>query len=255
MNLCPDCGVEINSCMIDDDTKCVASPVLERLMSTNRKDKFEIPFACSYCKSIKFDFEAVRDVVFLLPAKKVEKFGMIWLPDDEYVGGNPQNRFKNSLGVILSCGPGYLKNGKYHDIRGKLETGDLVMYEKNVPWRKEIKDFNGSNYEVVVCGFLDVYAKVKMDSSVLDILNVSPMGNRIMIQQMKDVDKTNSGIALARTESLDVSNGLVLAAGDSKYGLVRGDRVLYAKHSGTEVTLDGTVYQILREGDIVAKIE
>lgn len=93
---------------------------------------------------------------------------------------------------------------------------------------------------------------------------LKPLDDRIVIQQVEAEERTAGGIVLPDTAKERPQRGKVVATGPgrmmdngerSEVGVKKGDEVLYAKYSGTEVEIDGKEYVILRESDILAKIE
>ena len=90
---------------------------------------------------------------------------------------------------------------------------------------------------------------------------LKPLGDRIVVRQLDPQEKTKSGLVLPDTAKekpqeakvIAVGTGRLLDDGSVKALEVRnGDRVLYGKYSGTEVSLAGEEYLILREEDVLA---
>ena len=95
-------------------------------------------------------------------------------------------------------------------------------------------------------------------------LKLKPLGGRVIVEPIEQEEMTAGGIILPETAKEKPQEGKILAAGpgerDDKGERVAmevkvGDRVLYAKYSGTEVKLDGRKVLILRESDILAVVE
>ena len=95
-------------------------------------------------------------------------------------------------------------------------------------------------------------------------LKLKPLGGRVIVEPIEQEEKTAGGIILPETAKEKPQEGKVLAAGpgdrdeDGKriaMDVSVGDRVLYAKYSGTEVKMDGKKLLILRESDILAIVE
>ena len=93
-------------------------------------------------------------------------------------------------------------------------------------------------------------------------VHIDPLSDRIMVMPEEADEKTASGIILPDTAKEKPQMGKILAAGPGKVSengnvvkmtLKAGDRVLYGKYSGTEVTLDDNEVLIMRESDILAK--
>lgn len=93
-------------------------------------------------------------------------------------------------------------------------------------------------------------------------MKINPLADRVIIKPAPAEEKTKGGIILPDTAKEKPVVGEVVAVGpgkreDSKLTpteLKVGDKVLYGKYSGTEVSLDGQDYLIMRESDIFAKV-
>ena len=91
-----------------------------------------------------------------------------------------------------------------------------------------------------------------------------PLGDRILVKRSDNDEQTTSGgIIIPDTakekpqegEVVAVGNGRLLDSGDRQpVDVAVGDLVLFAKYGGTEVTHDSNEYLILREDDILAKV-
>ncbi|KAB2909666.1 MAG: co-chaperone GroES [Ignavibacteriales bacterium] len=95
-------------------------------------------------------------------------------------------------------------------------------------------------------------------------LNLQPLADRVIIKPQEAEEVTKSGLYLPDTAKEKPIEGLVVAVGPGKVAddgktiamsVKVNDKVLYGKYSGTEVTLDGTQYLIMRESDIFAIIK
>jgi chaperonin GroES len=95
-------------------------------------------------------------------------------------------------------------------------------------------------------------------------LKLKPLGGRVIVEPTEQEEMTAGGIILPETAKEKPQEGKILAAGpgDRNEGGERipmevqvGDKVLYAKYSGTEVKVDGKKLLILRESDILAVVE
>ncbi len=91
-----------------------------------------------------------------------------------------------------------------------------------------------------------------------------PMGDRIVVKPLARETVTKSGIVLPDTAKEKPQEGEILAIGPGKVldngkrttlEVQVGQRVLFAKYSGTEVKIDGEEYLILRESDIMGIVE
>ena len=88
-----------------------------------------------------------------------------------------------------------------------------------------------------------------------------PLADRIVVKSLDPQEKTKSGLVLPDTAKEKPQEGKVIAVGTGRLlddGSVKaleiknGDRVLYGKYSGTEISLEGEDYLILREEDVLA---
>ncbi len=95
-------------------------------------------------------------------------------------------------------------------------------------------------------------------------MNLQPLGDRVVIKTVEPETKTKGGIVLPDTVKEKPQEGKVVAVGCGKVldnGTVQklsvkeGDTVLYGKYSGTEITVDGVEYLIVREEDILAVVK
>ena len=90
---------------------------------------------------------------------------------------------------------------------------------------------------------------------------LKPLGDRIVVKRLDAQEKTKSGLVLPDSAREKPQEGKVIAVGTGRLldeGGVKpleiksGDRVLYGKYSGTEVSIEGDDYLILREEDVLA---
>ena len=95
-------------------------------------------------------------------------------------------------------------------------------------------------------------------------LSLKPLGDRLVVEPIEQEEVTAGGIVLPETAKEKPQQGKVLAAGPGArdddgdriaMDVKVGDKVLYAKYSGTEFKMDGKKLLILRESDILAVIE
>ena len=93
---------------------------------------------------------------------------------------------------------------------------------------------------------------------------LKPLGDRIVVRQLDPQDKTKSGLVVPDTAKEKPQEAKVIAVGTGRLlddGAVKpleirnGDRVLYGKYSGTEVSIQGEDYLILREEDVLAIVQ
>ena len=93
---------------------------------------------------------------------------------------------------------------------------------------------------------------------------LKPLGDRIVVKAFDAEEKTKSGIIVPDSAKEKPQEGKVVAIGTGRLlddGAVKplevrnGDRVLYGKYSGTEISLEGQDYLILREEDVLAIVQ
>ena len=96
-------------------------------------------------------------------------------------------------------------------------------------------------------------------------MNLKPLGDRVIVEILEEEQTTASGIVLPDTAKEKPQKGKVLAVGDGKWDdegekripldVSEGDEVLYSKYGGTEITVDGKDLLVLRESDVLAKVQ
>jgi chaperonin GroES len=96
-------------------------------------------------------------------------------------------------------------------------------------------------------------------------MKLKPLGDRLIVQAVEEEETTASGIVLPDTAKEKPQKGKVLAVGDGKLNeesgkrtpldVSEGDEVLYSKYGGTEIKVDGEDLLVLRESDVLAKVE
>ena len=93
-------------------------------------------------------------------------------------------------------------------------------------------------------------------------MNIKPLADRVVIKMVEAEETTKSGIILAGTakekpqvaEVVAVGPGGVVDGKEVVMELSVGDKVITSKYAGTEIKLDGEEYTILRQGDVLAKL-
>lgn len=87
-------------------------------------------------------------------------------------------------------------------------------------------------------------------------VNIKPLADRVLVEPAAAEEKTASGIIIPDTAKEKPQKGNVIAVGSGKKDepltVQVGDSVLYGKYAGTEITVDGKEYLIMRESDIFA---
>ncbi len=87
-------------------------------------------------------------------------------------------------------------------------------------------------------------------------VNIKPLADRVLVEPAAPETKTTGGIIIPDTAKEKPQRGTVIAVGPGKKDeplIVKvGDQILYGKYGGTEITIDGKDYLIMRESDIYA---
>jgi len=94
-------------------------------------------------------------------------------------------------------------------------------------------------------------------------VNVKPLADRVLVKPAAAEEKTKSGIIIPDTAKEKPMQGEIIAVGQGKLSedgkltplqVKVGDKILYGKYAGTELTFEGDEYLIMRESDIFAII-
>jgi chaperonin GroES len=95
-------------------------------------------------------------------------------------------------------------------------------------------------------------------------MKIRPLQDRILVKRVEEEDKTSGGIIIPDSAKEKPQEGKVVAVGPGKVlengkhsepDVKRGDRILFSKYAGTEVTVEGSEHIIIREDDILAVYE
>jgi chaperonin GroES len=90
-----------------------------------------------------------------------------------------------------------------------------------------------------------------------------PLHDRVLVRRVEGEEKTKGGLIIPETAKEKPAEGEIIATGDGARkdsgeliapAVKTGDRVLFGKWSGTEVTVDGEELLIMKEGDILGVI-
>ncbi|NTW31569.1 MAG: co-chaperone GroES [Bacteroidetes bacterium] len=89
-------------------------------------------------------------------------------------------------------------------------------------------------------------------------LNIKPLADRVLVEPAPAEAKTAGGIIIPDTAKEKPQKGVVIAIGtgkkDEPMTVKVGDNVLYGKYAGTEITVEGKDYLIMKESDIYAVV-
>lgn len=87
-------------------------------------------------------------------------------------------------------------------------------------------------------------------------MTIKPLADRVLVEAKEAETKTASGLYIPDSAKEKPQQGKVVATGSGKQDepmeLKVGDTVLYGKYAGTEITVDGKDYLIMRQSDIMA---
>jgi chaperonin GroES len=95
-------------------------------------------------------------------------------------------------------------------------------------------------------------------------MKLRPLQDRILVQRVKEEEKTKGGIIIPDTAKEKPVEGRVIAAGIGKLSekgdrialeVKEGDRILFGKYSGNEIKIEGKEYLIIREDEVLCVIE
>jgi chaperonin GroES len=95
-------------------------------------------------------------------------------------------------------------------------------------------------------------------------MKVTPLQDRVLVVRTEEEEKTAGGIIIPDTAKEKPQEGKVVAVGAGKLDedgkripldVKKGDRVLFSKYAGSEITIDGVEHLIMREDDILAIVK
>lgn len=95
-------------------------------------------------------------------------------------------------------------------------------------------------------------------------MTIKPLYDRILLERVEKEEKSAGGIIIPDTAKEKPQHGIVRAVGEGKFDdngervplqVSEGDKVLFGKYSGTEITLQGKEHIIMQEDEILAIIE
>lgn len=95
-------------------------------------------------------------------------------------------------------------------------------------------------------------------------MKIRPLQDRILVQRVKEEEKTKGGIIIPDTAKEKPVEGKVIAVGIGKLSekgnrialeVKKDDRILFGKYSGNEIKIEGEEYLIMREDDVLGVIE
>src|SRR6516225_3725117 len=99
---------------------------------------------------------------------------------------------------------------------------------------------------------------------VKGIMNIRPLYDRIVVKRIEEQETTRNGIVIPDSAKEKPQEGEVMSIGRGKrlddgkmvaLDVQSGNRILFGKYSGNEITLDGTEYIIMREDDVLGVLD
>jgi chaperonin GroES len=93
-------------------------------------------------------------------------------------------------------------------------------------------------------------------------VKVTPLADRVVVKPLEETEQMRGGLYIPDTAKEKPQQGEIVAVGPGRFEKDKrvpmdvkvGDKVLYGKYSGTEVTLEGEQYLILKESDVLAVV-
>lgn len=134
---CDICNSDINKVMVD------------------KLKKYEVPFVCKKCGMLKFPYRAINGIVMVWPRPIPETQGLIHIPE------KIRAVFKSTLGLVMSAGAGCIEQRTKKFVKTTVLPGDILSYDRNVPWQVEVPDPSGKKHTVDMMNVLDVLATVE----------------------------------------------------------------------------------------------
>jgi len=96
-------------------------------------------------------------------------------------------------------------------------------------------------------------------------MNIQPLHDRVIVKRIEEEEKTKGGIIIPDTAKEKPQEGMITAVGSGRIegegkkkiplDVKKGDRVLFSKYAGTDITIDGEEHLIMKEEDIIAIIK
>ena len=96
-------------------------------------------------------------------------------------------------------------------------------------------------------------------------MKIQPLHDRVLVKRVEEEEKTKGGIIIPDTAKEKPIEGIIVAVGSGKregeenkkapLEVKKGDKVLFSKYAGTEITIDGEEHLIMKEEDIIGIIK
>lgn len=134
---CDTCGLELNEALVA------------------KVKSYDVPFRCQTCGMLTFPYRAINGLVMVWPKPIPETQGSIYIPE------RIRAVFKTTIGIVMSTGKGCVEKSTKKFVKSTVVPGDILSYDKNVPWQVEVPDSTGKTHTVDMMNILDVLATVK----------------------------------------------------------------------------------------------
>ncbi len=95
-------------------------------------------------------------------------------------------------------------------------------------------------------------------------MKIRPLHDRVLVKRLEGEEKTQGGLIIPDSAKEKPQEGLIVAAGPGRVNeegkvtpldVKKGDKILFSKYSGNEISLEGEEHLIMREDDILAVLE
>ena len=87
-------------------------------------------------------------------------------------------------------------------------------------------------------------------------MKFQPLGKRVLVEREEEATKTATGIIIPDNASKEKPmSGKVIAAGKEVADIKAGDKVVFAKYSGSEISFDGKTYLVLNTDDVLGLLK
>ena len=112
------------------------------------------PFFDKLNNTFSFPYKLIYDRVYVWPIQIKETFGKIIIPE-KY-----QKEYASPLGLVLAVGDGYFSNKGF--IKTEVKVGDIVLYDKQVPWKMNVRGIDDKLYEIIYLGERDIVGRIEL---------------------------------------------------------------------------------------------
>lgn len=85
-------------------------------------------------------------------------------------------------------------------------------------------------------------------------MNIEPLSNRVVVRRVEEANVSKGGIYIPPSAVEKSTEGVVTAVGPRCEQVTKGDRVIFGKYSGSEISLNDEIFHVMREEDVIAII-